>query len=197
MYSLYHSLLAQHPRQLNPIRCATSTIAQIHSYFEEVVLENGLEALVIEGLAAAPDRSSREVSRVRDLVTAAGSVFLFASADDTISRLMLTRGKSRKEAVVLETSGPSLLERFVVIADARFSALLASVVDPAEQDSNSGDLVVWTFEPDVVYSALEYLMARVTAEHPYHAPTFANAVRVSMPKATSLQLTLSVTTKLA
>src|SRR5678815_429332 len=64
-------------------------------------------------------------------------------------------------------------------------------------NSGGGDLVVWTFEPDVVYSALEYLMARVTAEHSFHASTFANAVRVSMPKATSLQLTLGVTTKLA
>ena len=55
----------------------------------------------------------------------------------------------------------------------------------------------WTFEPDVVYSALEYLMARVTAEHSFHSNAFAQAVRVSMPKATSLQLTLGVTTKLA
>ena len=57
--------------------------------------------------------------------------------------------------------------------------------------------MIWTFEPDVVYSALEYLMARVTAEHPFHSKAFSNAVRVSMPKATSLQLTLGVTTKLA
>jgi diguanylate cyclase (GGDEF)-like protein len=40
-------------------------------------------------------------------------------------------------------------------------------------------------------------MARVGAEHPYHAAAFGSAVRTSMPKATSLQLTLSVTTKLA
>ena len=40
-------------------------------------------------------------------------------------------------------------------------------------------------------------MARVTAEHPYHAAAFSTAVRTSMPKATSLQLTVSVTTKLA
>src|SRR3984893_10200030 len=58
-------------------------------------------------------------------------------------------------------------------------------------------MVVWTFEPDIVYSALEYLMARVTAEHSLHATSFAKAVRASMPKATSLQLTLGVTTKLA
>ena len=85
-------------------------------------------------------------------------------------------------------------EHFVVIADARFSALLATV----RNDEDSGeDEVVWTFEPDIVYSALEYLMARVQAEQPYQATAFENAVSTSMPKATSLQLTLSVTTKLA
>jgi diguanylate cyclase (GGDEF)-like protein len=40
-------------------------------------------------------------------------------------------------------------------------------------------------------------MARVTAEHSLHSNAFATAVRASMPKATSLQLTLGVTTKLA
>ncbi len=60
-----------------------------------------------------------------------------------------------------------------------------------------GDRVIWTFEPDIVYSALEYLMARVTAEGHLQAPAFTSAVRSSMPKATSLQLTVSVTTKLA
>ena len=40
-----------------------------------------------------------------------------------------------------------------------------------------GDEVIWTFEPDIVYSALEYLMARVGAEHPYHVQQFEAAVR--------------------
>jgi two-component system, cell cycle response regulator len=57
--------------------------------------------------------------------------------------------------------------------------------------------VIWTFEPDIVYSALEYLMARITAEFPEHSAGFSQAVNGSMPKATSLQLTVSVTTKLA
>ncbi len=60
-----------------------------------------------------------------------------------------------------------------------------------------GDMVIWTFEPDIVYSALEYLMARVTAEGHLQAAAFTSAVRSSMPKATSLQLTVGVTTKLA
>jgi len=194
MYSLLESLLAQHPRQLTPLRCAPSTIAQLHRYFEEVVLENNLGALVIESLPKVEERSSRETSRIRDLVKTAQSVFLFVSKDDALSQLM-SRSKGSREANVFEQQSSAAYERFVVIADARFSALLAST--RSHDEAQLGDLVAWTFEPDVVYSALEYLMARVTAEYPEHSSSFASAVHASMPKATSLQLTLGVTTKLA
>ncbi len=197
MYSLYHSLLAQHPRQLIPVRCAGATIAQLHRYFEDVVLENNLGALVVESLPGMPERPARDTARISELDQAAKNLFLWLSPDDGLTSLGLNRGKESNASVVFEHDDEDQNnERFVVIADARFSALLASVHNPEDEDS-SRDLVFWTFEPDVVYSALEYLMARVTAEHPFHSKAFANAVRVSMPKATSLQLTLGVTTKLA
>ena len=198
MYSLYDSLLAQHSRQLTPVRCAESTISQLYRYFEDVVLENNLGALVIESLLTSTDRLPREISRLHELGRVAQSSFLMVSGEDTISKLMLNRGRDDSKSIVLEkTDQNGTQERFVVIADARFSALLASVHRDEDAENSAGDLVVWTFEPDIVYSALEYLMARVTAEHSFHAAAFANAVRVSMPKATSLQLTLGVTTKLA
>lgn len=197
MYSLYHSLLAQHPRQLMPVRCAASTIAQLHGYFEDVVLENNLNALVVESLPASAERPAREFTRIQELDKAARNMFLWVSPQDALSSMVLSRGKEKTKSVVFErTDEGKNCERFVVIADARFSALLASVHNSDEEDT-SRDLVIWTFEPDVVYSALEYLMARVTAEHSFHSNAFAQAVRVSMPKATSLQLTLGVTTKLA
>jgi diguanylate cyclase (GGDEF)-like protein len=197
MYSLYHSLLAQHPRQLLPVRCAGSTIAQLHRYFEDVVLENKLGALVVESLPGVQDRPARDTARLKELDQVAKNLFLWLSPQDGLSSLVLNRGKETTKSVVFEHDDEDQsYERFVVIADARFSALLASIHNPEEEDG-ARDLVVWTFEPDVVYSALEYLMARVTAEHPFHSQSFANAVRVSMPKATSLQLTLGVTTKLA
>ena len=195
MYSLYHSLLAQHPRQLTPIRCAPSTIVQLHRYFEDVVIENSLNALVIETLPTAPQRTARETARMKEVARAARDLFLFVSLNDPLSRFVLEAGKER-EPVVLRHQGEAS-ERFVVIADRRFSALLASVQPEEADKSSGGDLMVWTFEPDIVYSALEYLMARVTAENSFHAASFANAVRLSMPKSTSLQLTLGVTTKLA
>jgi len=198
MHSLYNSLLAQHPRQLTPVRCAPSTIAQLHRYFEDVVLENNLSALVVENLPMSGERSVREVSRVRELSQLVRSFFLTVSPEDTLSSLILKRGKENTKSVVLKrTDEDKEYTRFVVVSDARFSALLVSVHGNDDDDETPGDLVIWTFEPDVVYSALEYLMARLTAEHPSHAKAFAKAVRLSMPKATSLQLTLGVTTKLA
>lgn len=196
MYSLYNSLLAQHPRQLTPVRCSDSTIIKLQTYFEDVVLENSLNALVVESIPPVKSRPNREVVRVKKLVDAAENVALFVSKNDSFAQIIETHSARKKPAMVLERPDEDANERFVVIADARFSALLASPPPDETTDTDSVQ-VVWTFEPDIVYSALEYLMARVTAEHPFHAGPFADAVRVSMPKATSLQLTLGVTTKLA
>ena len=196
MYSLYHSLLAQHPRQLMPVPCAGSTIAQLHRYFEDVVLENNLGALVVESLPPVRVRPQRDLTRFQELDRVARNFFVWTSPQDALSTMVLNRGKQKTKSVVFEyANGDSTSERFVVIADARFSALLASV-HTDDADETTGDQVIWTFEPDIVYSALEYLMARVTAEHSFHSIAFAQAVRVSMPKATSLQFTLGVTTKL-
>lgn len=198
MHSLYHALLAQHPRQLTPVRCAVSTIVQLHRYFEEVVLENHLGAMVVESLPTSEERSAREVVRVEDLGRVAETCFFSVTKKDGLARLISGRAKNSNKIVFLDrVEQGTACERYVVIAHDRFSALLAAVHDDEDGENSSGDLVVWTFEPDVVYSALEYLMARVSAEHPFHANLFANAVSVSVPKTTSLQLTLGVTTKLA
>jgi diguanylate cyclase (GGDEF)-like protein len=180
-----------------PVPCTGSTIAQLHRYFEDVVLENNLSALVVESLPASTKRAPRDIARISELAGTSKNLFLWLSPQDALSSLVRSSGREATPSVVFarddQENSP---ERFVVIADARFSALLASVHN-TDQEDNSRDQVIWTFEPDVVYSALEYLMARVTAEHPFHSNVFAKAVHVSMPKATSLQLTLGVTTKLA
>jgi diguanylate cyclase (GGDEF)-like protein len=197
MYSLFNALLTQHARQLTPVRCAHSTVAQLHRYFEDVVLENSLSALVVEGLPTAGKRSARELARMRELARGGRRTFFFvAQADEFPDRLESTGFTDNFAPVILQhpTTGHAN-EHFVVVADARFSAVLATVRTSGKETAE--DEVVWTFEPDVVYSALEYLQARVRAEHPYHASNFGTAVRTSMPKATSLQLTLSVTNKLA
>lgn len=199
MHSLYQALLLQHGRQLTPVRCADQTIAQLHRYFEDVVLENNLSALVIESLPSVEERPLRDVMRVRDVGRIADKAFYFVAADDSLNKLQVRSTEQDHEPIFLKRrSNEYFEERFVVIADTRFSALLASVKDKTTNESLLlGDEVIWTFEPDIVYSALEYLMARVTAENPVQAASFSSAVRTSIPKATSLQLTITVTTKLA
>ena len=198
MYSLYHSLLAQHSRQVTPVRCAEQTIAQLHRYFEDVVLENNLSALVVESLPFATDRSARDLARVREIGRVARNSFFLITSNDALTSIAREKKRDFKSVLLESPNEHKSNGRFVVIADARFSALLASPPrDDKDESATSGTEVIWTFEPDVVYSALEYLMARVTAEFPERAADFSNAVRRSMPKATSLQLTVSVTTKLA
>lgn len=199
MLSLYSALLAQHPRQLIPVRCAEPTIVQLHRYFEDVVLENNLAALVVESMLPEAERSLRDIARVRDVGRSARYSFFFVSPDDALNNTSLSEGDSDREPMLMrKTAQAEFDERFVVIADARFSALLASVRMRDEDGAESaGDEVIWSFEPDIVYSALEYLMARVTAELPTHTNVFSRAVRTCVPKTTSLQLTVSVTTKLA
>ena len=163
------------------------------------MLENNLAALVIESLPMQAERSLRDLARVREVGRAANKAFFFVAHGDALHDLPLRTNDQNREPILLKRENSEKeAERFVVIADARFSALLASVHNAEEEDSEAGgDKVIWTFEPDVVYSALEYLMARVTAEGQLQATAFASSVRASMPKATSLQLTVSVTTKLA
>jgi len=171
----------------------------LHRYFEDVVLENSLNALIIESLPLSGKRPAREKARVRDLARGGRRAFFFVDHADALSELVTGLGAQPVVAPVIlpQAETNQLNEHFVVIADARFSALLATVRGRAQDGRLGGDEVFWTFEPDIVYSALEYLMARVSAQHPYHAAEFELAVRASMPKATSLQLTVSVTTKLA
>ena len=93
MHSLYQSLLAQHPRQLTPVRCAESTIAQLHRYFEEVVLENHLAAMVIESLPTSVERSAREVARIEDLGRVAENCFISVTKKDALAKRMSGRVK--------------------------------------------------------------------------------------------------------
>jgi diguanylate cyclase (GGDEF)-like protein len=196
MHSLYDVLLAQHTRQLTPVSCAYSTVQQLHRYFEDVVLENNLSALVIESLAFSPKRSAREKSRIRDLARGRRT-FYFAHPSDALNGIVSGIAAESAPVILPQSETNHADEHFIVIADARFSALLATVRGRVNDTRMGADEVFWTFEPDIVYSALEYLMARVGAEHPSCAEVFGAAVRRSMPKATSLQLTVSVTTKLA
>jgi diguanylate cyclase (GGDEF)-like protein len=197
MYSLYHSLLSQHSRQVTPVRCGAHTISQLHGYLEDVVRDNKLGALLVESFPFAAKRTPREQNRVRELGSIAQSSFFLVGLDDPLVALAAEKHESSQFVFLQVNPEARANGRFMVIADSRFSALIASPPVETQNTADSDCEVIWTFDPDVVYSALEYLMARITAEFPVQAAEFSDAVRQTMPKATSLQLTLSVTTKLA
>jgi diguanylate cyclase (GGDEF)-like protein len=201
MLSLYQALLAQHARQLTPVRCAAQTIAQLHHYFEDVVLENNLSALVVESLFHRNERSPQIVARACQIASASNHAFFFVAPDDPLVHALPTTADVRTPVLLTRTPPTDLQEHFILIADTRFSALLVTKPN-AQAETDAADSfdehdVIWTFEPDIAYSALEYLMARTMAERHAQSQEFAAAVRNCVPKTTSLQLTVSVTTKLA
>jgi hypothetical protein len=179
MYSLYDALLTQHSRQLTRVRCAHSTIAQLHRYFEDVVLENNLGALVIEGLPLSAKRPNREKARFRELARGGRCAFFFVHQADALNEVFgaWNPNPDLNSLALLYPDHNYANEHFVVISDARFSALLATVRGRDSNGRAGEDEVVWTFVPDIVYSALEDLMARVSAEDPYHAGALGSAVR--------------------
>src|SRR5882757_9954334 len=102
MHSLYGALLAQHARQLTSVRCAEQTIAQLHRYFEDVVLENNLGALVVESLPRSAQRPARDITRIQELDRTAKDFFLWVSPQDALYNLVLSRGKESTNSVVFE-----------------------------------------------------------------------------------------------
>src|SRR5438034_2293293 len=122
MHSLFDALLAQHTRQLTPVRCAHSTIAQLHRYFEDVVLENNLNALVIESLPATGKRTPREIARVRNLARNGRRTFFFVGQNDDLTDSVAATTFNGAVAPVLlqHPDAYHAKEHFVVIADARF-----------------------------------------------------------------------------
>ena len=133
MHSLFHALLGQHARQLTPVRCAHSTIAQLHRYFEDVVLENNLSALVVEGLPAAGKRSPREIARLRELAREGRRTFFFVAQGDEFPEHLAGQEENVAPVMMEHPMTGHANEYFVVIADARFSAVLATVRDSEKE----------------------------------------------------------------
>jgi diguanylate cyclase (GGDEF)-like protein len=193
MRSLYQFLLAEYPRQLTPIRCSQSTIAQLHRSFEDVVIENRLDAFVVETLPATLEPSGREIERLLELALTARDLFVLTDKGDPLASLPGRSNQTKKPAVISWVSDNGSL---ILIASRQFSAVLASMkTEP--HDSAAGDLVVWTFDPKAVHSALEFLTSHLGPETSFQIDAFAKASRLSVAETASLPLALGITTKLA
>jgi diguanylate cyclase (GGDEF)-like protein len=207
MSTLYEALISQHSRMLHPVLHTEQMTAQLHAFFESVVLENNLPALVIESLPQRRDRQWREIERARAIGRTARYPLFLVAPDDELTRWFNaqendseTNENSRGNLILLPRSPHEIYdEHFLIISDSQFSAVLcAARISPNGTNLPLGkNFAICSCDPDVVHTALEYLQARFTVEHTTHAAVLTEAVRETMPKITSLHLTLSVTTKLA
>ena len=197
MYSLYDVLTNQHGDEFAPVRCTPQTILRLVRYFEDVVTENKLQALVIQGRCLDGKEPLREVERISRLSEEARHLYLFSCQDDCAAKrwspepspkLTLLRERDRHSF----EPGP-----FILVMDPRFCGLLASN-EVSSQSTRPSKIyqMVWTFEPNVVFTAIEYLMARINVRKPDERETFAGHLNSSTAHSPSLRLALSLTTKL-
>ena len=177
------------------MRCNEQTVTRLVRYFQDVVTENKLSALVLEGRCLNGD-ASRERERLASLTNSARRVYLFSCDPACTERewnpetaFRLTTLEER-DYHGIET-GP-----FILVMEPRFCGLLASCVVPGEINSHTRAYdMVWTFDPNVVFTAIEYLMARVSVQTPQERERFETLVNACTPRATSLRLALTFTTK--
>ena len=171
------------------------TVSRLVRYFEDVVIENKLSALVIEARCLSGD-PARETQRLAKLVAASRRVYLFSGNSECKARTW-TPQPSFKLTNVEEGDHHSIeTGPFIVVMEPRFCGLLASSIVPNEITSDVTPYeMVWTFDPNVVFTAVEYLMARMNAQRPEERERFEALLNACTPRSSSLRLALTFTTK--
>ncbi|HWP42187.1 MAG TPA: sensor domain-containing diguanylate cyclase [Blastocatellia bacterium] len=196
MYSLFYVLSNQHGEEFAPVRCNEQTITRLVRYFEDVVTENKLSALVMEGRCPKGDQA-RERERMGKLASVARRLYLFSCDSACKDRSWNPEASSR--LTLLEEPDYHGLETgpFILVMDQRFCGLLASYALAEEENNRARTYeMLWTFDPNAVFTAIEYLMARINAQKPDERSRFGSVLNSSTPHSVSLRLTLSLTRKL-
>jgi diguanylate cyclase (GGDEF)-like protein len=196
MYSLYFVLTDQHGEEFAPLRCDEQTLLRLVRYFEDVVTENKLSALVIEG-RCLDGQQAREAERAAKLAAAARHLYLFTCNEDCRARTWSLLPPDN--VTLLEEpehhsidSGP-----FILIMDTRFCGMLASYAVPDDANKHGKMYeMVWTFDANVVFTAIEYLMARMSVQSPCERERLSALLDACTPHAASLRMALTLTTKL-
>jgi diguanylate cyclase (GGDEF)-like protein len=195
MHSLYYVLTDQHGEEFVPMRGNQQTVSRLVRYFEDVVIENKLSALVIEARCLSGE-PARETQRLAKLVAASRRVYLFSGNSECKARTW-TPQPSVKLTKVEEGDHHSIeTGPFILVMEPRFCGLLASSIVPNETTSDVTPYeMVWTFDPNVVFTAVEYLMARMNAQRPQERERFEALLSACTPRTSSLRLALTFTTK--
>jgi diguanylate cyclase (GGDEF)-like protein len=195
MYSLFHVIADQHGGDIAPVRCNQQAVWRLVRYFEDVVLDNKLSSLVIEGRCLFGD-PRQEGERLGKIAAAARQIYLFSCGGDCPNRHWEPPASSnliwlQEESFHTIDTGP-----FVVILDNRFCGLIASC-HIEDRGYKSSYEVIWSFDPNVVFTGVEYLLARLSTNKLAERGRFEELIKECTPHSPSLRLALTLTTKLA
>jgi diguanylate cyclase (GGDEF)-like protein len=194
MHSLFYVLADQHREEFAPVRCNEQTASRLVRYFEDVVTENRISALVIEGRCLNGDQL-RESERLARLVASSRRTYLFCCNSGCNERTWDPQPSFKLTDLddgdrhTIET-GP-----FILVMEPRFCGLLASSRVAVDARRGNAYEVIWTFDPNVVFTAIEYLMARVNVQKPQERERFETLINASTPRSSSLKLALAFTKK--
>jgi diguanylate cyclase (GGDEF)-like protein len=197
MHSLFYYLTTQHGEEFAPVRCNEQTLSRLIRYFEDVVTENRLPALVLKG-QCLDGNVDRENKRLAKLCSVASQVYLFSCQKECETRtwnpLPFPKLTNLEDCDYHQTeTGP-----FVLIVSDRFCGLLLST-DVTEETTLPVKTyeMMWSFDANVVFTAIEYLMSRISVQYPQERSQFEAVLSNSTPNRISWKMGFSLTTKLA
>src|SRR6266571_4076486 len=186
MHSLYYVLTSQHREEVTPVRGNEQTVSRLFRYFEDIVTEPS--ALVIEGRCLKGE-PSREAERLAKFASSLRRVYLFSCDTDCDARSWQPLSSPRLTTLAEQDyhaieSGP-----FIVAMEPTFCGLLASRALQGQTNGNmAAHEMVWTFDPNVVFTAIEYLLARLNVHQPDERQRFQTLLNASTPRSSSLRL---------
>jgi diguanylate cyclase (GGDEF)-like protein len=195
MHSLYDVITAQHREEFALLRCNEQTVSRLVRYFEDVVTENRLSALVIKGRCLDGD-PVLERNRLAKLAAESRRVYLFSC--DALCEARAWDPETSTRLTTLQEQDYHGIETgpFILVMEPRFCGLLASSLLPDERNNHAKAYdMVWTFDPNVVFTAIEYLLARVSAQTPQEHERLEALLSDCTPRNSSLRLALTFTTK--
>ncbi|HUK91434.1 MAG TPA: hypothetical protein VLZ81_13600, partial [Blastocatellia bacterium] len=197
MHSLFYVLSSQHGDDLAPMPCNAQTVARLVRHLEDVVNENNLPALVIEG-RCLDGEPARETERLTRLCGTARHVYLFSC--DTSCEARTRNSDDLPNLTSLEEEDFHSIETgpFILVMDSRFCGLLASyrITNPEDHPGKRYELI-WTFDPNVAFTALEYLMARISVQNPSERERVESLLTACTTRSSSSRIALTFNTKLA
>jgi diguanylate cyclase (GGDEF)-like protein len=197
MHSLFYYLATQHGEEFAPVRCNEQTLSRLTRYFEDVVTENRLPALVLKG-KCLNGNIEQENKRLTKLCSVASQVYLFSCQDGCETRTWNPLPYPKLSHLEDKDYHHTETGPFVLIVSDRFCGLLLSM-DVTEETTMSVKTyeMMWSFDVNVVFTAIEYLMARISVQYPHERSQFEAVLSNSTPNKISWKMGFSLTTKLA